>query len=375
MYDRIKMRNEMIQFLSIKPKHIYCPFCGEWHKWEGEELRTYTQQNPYEYTCHDCDCAIYYDKYEDFEFWICVNLPKSCRTRVYPWKSSLSSINYKVEIPKYLGLNKIEYEEGIPIIRFPFEIEIRNYINKEGYCQCQYRNSCDLIRKWKNKDFEDVKEHIEIYEDSEDDIPMDKKVDYYVKLEFKLEFDKDDIDALKSKNNQAKQNNATGKKKIRKAEEKSIVNEFNENIEMGLNNDNNIANTEMGISVKKGSCWRIFNMAENTINEVRNIQIEKFPIFILPTTELVKGDLIKFNGEYYYVTNVSDEDIDVIHAKSGKMKKIISKFKCYSKAIALNASQNAQLNQLVMFFILKEELGEKNDDMMKMLLEMLISKK
>ena len=204
---------------------------------------------------------------------------------------------------------------------------------------------------------------------------MDKKVDYYVKLEFKLEFDKDDIDALKSKNNQAKQNNATGKKKIRKAEEKSIVNEFNENIEMGLNNDNNIANTEMGISVKKGSCWRIFNMAENTINEVRNIQIEKFPIFILPTTELVKGDLIKFNGEYYYVTNVSDEDIDVIHAKSGKMKKIISKFKCYSKAIALNASQNTQLNQLVMFFILKEELGEKNDDMMKMLLEMLISKK
>ena len=144
---------------------------------------------------------------------------------------------------------------------------------------------------------------------------------------------------------------------------------------MGLNNDNNIANTEMGISVKKGSCWRIFNMAENTINEVRNIQIEKFPIFILPTTELVKGDLIKFNGEYYYVTNVSDEDIDVIHAKSGKMKKIISKFKCYSKAIALNASQNTQLNQLVMFFILKEELGEKNDDMMKMLLEMLTTKK
>ena len=116
-------------------------------------------------------------------------------------------------------------------------------------------------------------------------------------------------------------------------------------------------------------------MAENTINEVRNIQIEKFPIFILPTTELVKGDLIKFNGEYYYVTNVSDEDIDVIHAKSGKMKKIISKFKCYSKAITLNASQNTQLNQLVMFIILKEELGEKNDDMMKMLLEMLISKK
>lgn len=44
-------------------------------------------------------------------------------------------------------------------------------------------------------------------------------------------------------------------------------------------------------------------MANNKFN--MNMQLGNLPIFILPTTKLVAGDLIKDAGEYYFVMNVA----------------------------------------------------------------------
>ncbi len=173
---------------------------------------------------------------------------------------------------------------------------------------------------------------------------------------------------------------------------------FNMNMEFGPNQDKNIASTIMGIAVKNGDSWRIYDKKKKEITDVGDIQLGNLPIFILPTTQVSEGDLIKDDGEYYFVTKVATTKTptQTLSAKTGEIKDVVPiknilGFNCYSKVIALSDSlsisddfdleklvimstmcgqtneNGSQMNQLLPLMLFKDKLGE-DDDTMKLLL-------
>ena len=186
-----------------------------------------------------------------------------------------------------------------------------------------------------------------------------------------------------------KRDNLTNNSVIKK--EENIMREnnnfFNVNMEFGPNKDENIASTLMGVAVKNGENWRIYD---------RNIQIGNLHIFIMPALELEEGDLIKEEEEYYFVTNFNNGETETLSAKTGEIKRVIPiknilGFSFYSKVITLNdeldineeldtetlllmssmmssavANEN-QMNQILPLMLLKDKIGEK-DDITKLLL-------
>ena len=171
---------------------------------------------------------------------------------------------------------------------------------------------------------------------------------------------------------------------------------FNMNMEFGPNKDKNIASTLMGVAVKNGGSWRIYDKKKKELTDVGDMQLGNLPIFILPTTELNEGDLIKDAGEYYFVMKVAKGSTQTLCAKTGEMKTVIPiknvlGFSCYSKIIALSDSINmgddfdveklaimsamcgqtgedgGQMNQLLPLMLFKDKLGG-DEDRMKMML-------
>lgn len=173
---------------------------------------------------------------------------------------------------------------------------------------------------------------------------------------------------------------------------------FNMNMEFGPNKDENIASTLMGVAVKNGDGWRIYDKKKKEITDVGDMQLGNLPIFILPTTKLSEGDLIKDAGEYYFVTKVATSKTltQTLSARTGEMKSVVPiknvlGFSCYSKVIALSDSLNmgddfdveklvimsamcsqtgetgGQMNQLLPLMLFKDKLGG-NDDTMKLVL-------
>lgn len=179
-------------------------------------------------------------------------------------------------------------------------------------------------------------------------------------------------------------------------------NTFNMNLEFGPNKDENIASTLMGIAVKNGDNWRIYDKKKKEITDVGDIQLGNLPIFILPTTKLNEGDLIKDNIEYYYVMKVEKESTQTLCAKTGEMKTIIPiknvlGFSCYSKVSTLsnlinvgddldveklalmsamygqNGEDNSQMSQLLPLMLFKDKLGGDNDVMKLALMSSMMS--
>lgn len=208
-----------------------------------------------------------------------------------------------------------------------------------------------------------------------------KRIGETTKLGF--EFEKDNLtnnSVIKKEDNIMRENN----------------NFFNVNMEFGPNKDENIASTLMGVAVKNGENWRIYDKKKKSITDVGNIQIGNLPIFIMPALELEEGDLIKEEGEYYFVTNFNNGETETLSAKTGEIKRVIPiknilGFSFYSKVITLNdeldineeldtetlllmssmmssagANEN-QMNQILPLMLLKDKIGEK-DDTMKLLL-------
>ena len=195
-----------------------------------------------------------------------------------------------------------------------------------------------------------------------------------------------------------KRDNLTNNSVIKK--EENIMREnnnfFNVNMEFGPNKDENIASTLMGVAVKNGENWRIYDKKKKSITDVGNIQIGNLPIFIMPALELEEGDLIKEEEEYYFVTNFNNGETETLSAKTGEIKRVIPiknilGFSFYSKVITLNdeldineeldtetlllmssmmssavANEN-QMNQILPLMLLKDKIGEK-DDITKLLL-------
>ncbi len=176
--------------------------------------------------------------------------------------------------------------------------------------------------------------------------------------------------------------------------------------EVGQNKDVNIASTLMGIAVKGNGTWYIYDKKQETIIDVGNQELGKFPLFNIPVFEMEKGDLIKKGDEYFFVrkNNNKENIVELISPISGVVTETISSenilgFSCYTKVVAMtdvmgvesgfeqsdnmmkmmmlssmmssqsNQGENNRMNAMLPMMMLGKDskLGE-NDDMMKMVM-------
>jgi hypothetical protein len=408
------------RILRLTPKRILCPLCGEWHDWEGKTLQSYDEYNSYEYECNGVTVSIWVD--ED-------------HIRIYA-DSPCDKLNSEINVDA--DLRDMEYDGTDPVIKIPFSLEADEIICESECEDCEYCDCCNFATIGDNRD------------DDEDE--------YNFELEFKFEFasryfnkyseaareeklrQQREAEEAKRQEELARQREAEEAKRQeelarqheaeetkrqeelarqREAEEAQCQEElarqtkskttnqvkeettmannfFNMNMEFGPNKDENIASTLMGVAVKNGDSWRIYDKKTKQITDIGDMQLGNLPIFILPTTKLSEGDLIKDAGEYYFVMKVAAGSTQTLCAKTGEMKTVIPiknvlGFSCYSKVIALSDSinmggdfdveklaimstmcgqpgqNNNQMNQLLPLMLFKDKLGG-DDDMMKMML-------
>ena len=394
------------RILRLTPKRILCPLCGEWHDWEGKTLQSYDEYeyNSYEYECNGVTVSI----------WVVED-----HIRIYA-DSPCDKLNSEINVDA--DLRDMEYDGTDPVIKIPFSLEADEIICESECEDCEYCDCCNFATIGDNRD------------DDEDE--------YNFELEFKFEFasryfnkyseaareeklrQQREAEEAKRQEELARQHEAEETKRQeelarqREAEEAQRQEEparqtkskttnqvkeettmannfFNMNMEFGPNKDENIASTLMGVAVKNGDSWRIYDKKTKQITDIGDMQLGNLPIFILPTTKLSEGDLIKDAGEYYFVMKVDAGSTQTLCAKTGEMKTVIPiknvlGFSCYSKVIALSDSinmggdfdveklaimstmcgqpgQNNQMNQLLPLMLFKDKLGG-DDDMMKMML-------
>ena len=378
------------RILQLTPKRILCPLCGEWHDWEGKTLQSYDEANSYEYECNDVTVSIWVD--ED-------------HIHIYA-DSPCDKLNSEIDVDA--DLRDMEYDGTDPVIKIPFSLEADEIICESECEDCEYCDCCNFATIGDNRD------------DDEDE--------YNFELEFKFEFAsryfnkyseaareeklrqqreaeeaqrqeelarQREVEEAKRQEELARQTKSKTTNQVK--EETTMANNFfNMNMEFGPNKDENIASTLMGVAVKNGDSWRIYDKKTKQITDIGDMQLGNLPIFILPTTKLSEGDLIKDAGEYYFVMKVAAGSTQTLCAKTGEMKTVIPiknvlGFSCYSKVIALSDSFNmgddfdveklaimsamcgqsgedgGQMNQLLPLMLFKDKLGG-DDDMMKMML-------
>lgn len=331
------------ELLELTPTRYLCLFCGKWHEWEeGVRLGFYDDE--------DCEadldlgcCSSIYATYS-FHFsndYLYYYAEPTMHTRKIEGKIPISSIKEDSVFPRVTF--NVHCEDIVITLGFEFEESDYNSIVKTA--------TTARKEKEQQKQDSDIKEQV-------------------------------------SQRPQVKENK----------EDTTMANNniFNMNVEFGPNKDENIASTIMGIAVKNGDSWRIYDKKKKEITDLGNMQLGNFPIFIIPTTKLTEGDLIKDAGEYYFVNKVDKESTQTLCAKTGEIKTVIPiknvlGFSCYSKVIALSDSLNigddsdveklaimsamcgqsdensSQMNQLLPLMLLKDKFGG-DDDTMKLIL-------
>ena len=280
------------RILQLTPKRILCPLCGEWHDWEGKTLQSYDEANSYEYECNDVTVSIWVD--ED-------------HIHIYA-DSPCDKLNSEIDVDA--DLRDMEYDGTDPVIKIPFSLEADEIICESECEDCEYCDCCNFATIGDNRD------------DDEDE--------YNFELEFKFEFasryfnkyseaareeklrQQREAEEAQRQEELARQREAeeakrqeelarqTKSKTTNQVKEETTManNFFNMNMEFGPNKDENIASTLMGVAVKNGDSWRIYDKKTKQITDIGDMQLGNLPIFILPTTKLSEGDLIKDAGEY-----------------------------------------------------------------------------
>ena len=343
------------ELLTLIPKRFLCPICGEWHKWKhSHPLEYYDSNSPAEFTESPKDCAN--DRYTIFvdDEYLYYTTGKMCG-------HANLNLNGKIQIESIIE------NADQPIVTFDVPFKAENKVGRDEYdCSgCDWCSECNLIKLSENGD------------------------SIHMKIPLGFEFEQSDYMRFAKMGKIAH-------KKIKEDATTMKNNIFNLNLEFGPNKDENIASTLMGIAVKNEDNWRIYDKKKKEITDVGDIQLGNLPIFILPTTKLNEGDLIKDASEYYYVMKVEKESTQTLCAKTGEMKTIIPiknvlGFSCYSKVSAFsdfidvgedfdveklalmstmcgqNGKDSGQMNQLVPLMLFKDKLGG-DDDMMKIML-------
>lgn len=347
------------KLLDLTPKRYLCPYCGEWHDWKLSHKLGY-----YDSPAYKAELG-------------CENQLSSCRHREMQVFFSEGYCYYKTIPTCYRAMFDIDSKILIadilesseePRVTFVANFIADSDVGRIKCSDCNSRNVC-LICK--------------LGEESRS-----------MHITFGFEFEQSDYDAVVSK----EQVSQRPQVKENKEDITMSNNIFNMNMEFGPNKDENIASTLMGVAVKNGNSWRIYDKKKKEITDVGDMQLGNLPIFILPTTQLSEGDLIKDAGDYYFVTKVATPKTptQTLSARTGEMKSVVPiknvlGFSCYSKVIALSDSLNmgddfdveklaimsamcgqtgengGQMNQLLPLMLFKDKLGG-DDDTMKLLL-------
>lgn len=363
------MRKEL---LHLVPKHILCPYCGKWHKW------TFSDQLGY------YDSTRYIAKFE------CANMPlPEGRRYAYRMYFYDGYLNYSIEsmckraymeLSGKIPISSIVEDPDKPIVTFDIEFTSSGDVGSYECRECTFKDHCNCVRLGDEGD----KKHMTItmgfeFEQSE--------YNKYVGVAQQKSIDNKD---------NLKGNKQLISQKVKEETTMANNNLFNMNMEFGPNKDENIASTIMGVAVKNGDSWRIYDKKKKEITDIGDMQLGNLPIFIIPTTELKEGDLIKDSGEYYFVVKVDMRSTQTLCVKTGEMKTVIPiknilGFSCYSKVIAFSDSiesdcdfdvekmvlmstmmeqsgeDKGQMNQLLPLMLMKDNDCE-DDDMMKTLL-------
>ena len=371
------------RILRLTPKRIYCPLCGDWHDWEGKSLQSHDEDNPYELYCDGTN--VRFQVYDDY---IDISLDSICEEKIN------DRIDARIDLD-----DDVECDAKEPVIKFSTLVSTDDIICSSECENCMGYNLPVI-----------------------GDMRSDDDDEFELNLEFKIEFASRYFDKyakeMRAENVQQefeekatmqkpliptpspseaitpKENKTTAK--IVKEDTTMANNIFNMNMEFGPSKDESIASTLMGVAVKNGDSWRIYDKKKKEITDIGDLQLGNLPIFILPTTKLSEGDLIKDAGEYYFVIKVEAGKTQTLCAKSGEMKTVIPiknvlGFSCYSKVIALSDSLNLgddfdveklaimsamcgqsgnngnQMNQLLPLMLFKDKFNT-GDDTMKLVL-------
>ena len=376
------------ELLNLTPKRFLCPYCGEWHEWDKTHELGYYDSSSYK---------------AQFE---CSNAPSGCNAGDYRvffqdgycyYTTERQCRRARLDLEGKIAIASITESADKPIVTFKVPFKPYSDVGSGRCSDCISRHVCTVVNL------------------------ADKGYSQDMEITFGFEFEQSDYDKLaksailarKERELQERENAVKGKeqslqeresalraKELEKQEIKEDAtmanNIFNMNMEFGPNKDENIASTFMGVAVKNGDSWRIYDKKKKEITDVGDMQLGNLPIFILPTTKLNEGDLIKDAGEYYFVMKVAEESTQTLCAKTGEMKTVIPiknvlGFSCYSKVIALSDSINmgvdfdveklaimsamcgqtgedgGQMNQLLSLMLFKDKFSG-DDDMMKMVL-------
>ena len=380
------------ELLNLTPKRFLCPYCGEWHEWNGRHELGYYDSSSYK---------------ASFE---CSNAPSGCNKGDYRIYFSGDYLYYSTEwmcrranqyMDGKIPISSIRENPDEPIVTFDVEFTSNSDVGRYECSNCNYKNKCNCVRLGDKGD----NRHMTItfgFEFEQSDYNKLAKAAQLARKERenavkgKEQSLQERESALRTRElEQQRQAEQSAQQEIK--EDATMANNiFNMNMEFGPNKDENIASTLMGVAVKNGDSWRIYDKKKKEITDVGDMQLGNLPIFILPTTKLNEGDLIKDAGEYYFVMKVAKESTQTLCAKTGEMKTVIPiknvlGFSCYSKVIALSDSINmgddfdveklaimsamcgqsgedgGQMNQLLPLMFFKDKLGG-DDDMMKMML-------
>ena len=162
-----------------------------------------------------------------------------------------------------------------------------------------------------------------------------------------------------------------------KSSMKKNNNLFGMNFELGVSKDTNIAATLMGVAVinKESGNWYTFDTATNSRKNLANFKMGNFPIFLLPTSVLIPGDLVKINGKYYYVKAVNpNKTLTMIDAANGIIQEmlpeenIILGMTMYTKVVAFDTktltdpSSNQGLGGNVLAAVCMMQWAKGNED-------------
>lgn len=372
------------KLLILTPRRFLCPYCGKWHEWNrNHELGYY-------------DSESYQAKFE------CSNAPSGCAKGNYRiffyegycyYSTDCICRNADQSMEGAIPISSIIESTDKSTVTFEVPFTTRKDVGRYECSDCRYKDECICVKLGDEGD----NRHMTItfgFEFEQSDYNQ-LKAAILAHKEKKLQPAlKEREDAVVSK----EQVSQRPQVKENKEDTTMANNIFNMNMEFGPNKDENIASTLMGVAVKNGDSWRIYDKKKKEITDVGDMQLGNLPIFILPTTQLSEGDLIKDDGEYYFVTKVATPKTptQTLSARTGEMKSVVPiknvlGFSCYSKVIALSDSFNmgddfdveklaimsamcgqtgengGQMNQLLPLMLFKDNLGG-NDDTMKLLL-------
>lgn len=386
------------KLLELIPKYYLCPYCGEWHEWNLDNELGYYDSIMYRarFNCDESpeckgDYSIYFS-----DGYLYYATDRICG-------KANQTMEGKIEISSIV-------ESSDSQVTFDVDFTAANEVGRYSCDDCGFRRQCNVCMRGSQGDGRHMKITFGFEFDQSDykrivqeEILARKEKELQEReqaIDSKMRVLREREDAVASKEQISQRPQVTESK-----EDTTMANNiFSINMEFGPNKDENIVSTLMGVAVKNGDSWRIYDKTKKEITDVGDMKLGNLPIFILPTTKLSEGDLIKDAGEYYFVTKVATAKTptQTLSARTGEMKSVVPiknvlGFSCYSKVIALNDSLNmdkdfdmeklaimsamcgqtgetsGQMNQLLPLMLFKGKLGGEDDTMKLMLMSSMMT--